>query len=157
MDIKKYEKESFSVIGKEGSTEDGGGFISRLWAESTMHLNEVAGLAKKGDSGTIVGVWGLMSDFSRSFKPWDDGFTRGLYLAGVEVINESEAPADWVKWTVPSFEYIYAKVEDTYQNTFSAILTYIENHDLSLAGAIFDYTCLEENGQQYLFAPIKRL
>ena len=157
MEINKCVKESFSVIGKEGSTDDGDGFINRLWAEGTVHLNEVAQLGKKDESGTLTGIWGLMSDFSRSYKPWEDGFKKGLYLAGIEVADGAEAPGGWVKWTVPSFEYVYAKVEDAYPETFAAILNYIQDNDLSLAGAVFDYTCLEEDGQQYIFAPIRRL
>lgn len=49
-----------------------------------------------------------MSDLSRSFQPWDDNFTKGLYLAGVEVPDDAEAPDGWVKWTVPGYEYVYA-------------------------------------------------
>ena len=98
-----------------------------------------------------------MSDFSRSFNPWEDDFTKGLYLAGVEVDDAAQAPSGWVKWTVPSFEYLYAKVNEDYQAAFAAILKHIEDNGLSLAGAIYDYTSLEEDGQQYIFAPIKRL
>ena len=31
MNVKKCFKPSFTVIGKEGSTNDGSGFIQRLW------------------------------------------------------------------------------------------------------------------------------
>ena len=44
-----------------------------------------------------------MSDLSRSFLPWEDGFTRGLYLAGVQVPPEALPPEGWVKWTLPAF------------------------------------------------------
>ena len=71
MDINKCVKDGFSVIGKEGSTDDGDGFVNRLWAEGTFHLNEVAHLAKKDDDGTMLGIWGLMRNFSRSFGPWE--------------------------------------------------------------------------------------
>lgn len=37
---------------------------------------------KKDDNGNICGIWGVMSDFSRSFQPWENGFAKGLYLAG---------------------------------------------------------------------------
>lgn len=34
----------------------------------------------------------------------------------------------------------------------------LENaNNIKLAGAVFDYNCPEENGQLYLFFPIKRL
>ncbi|WP_394854992.1 hypothetical protein [Clostridium lamae] len=36
MEINKCIKESFSVIGKEGSTNEGNGFIQRLWQEGYM-------------------------------------------------------------------------------------------------------------------------
>ncbi len=157
MEIKKYVKEAFSVIGKEGSSDDGGGFIKRLWADATIHLNEVAGLAKTDEDGSITGVWGLMSDFSRSFAPWEENFSKGLYLAGIEVNDGSEPPQGWSKWTAPSYEYLYTEVEDSYQEAFSAVLKYIEDNNLALAGALFDYTSLEEDGRQYIFAPIQRV
>jgi predicted transcriptional regulator YdeE len=157
MEITRCVRDAFSVVGKEGSTEEGDGFIKRLWAEGTVHLNEVARLAKKDADGTLFGIWGLMSDFSRSLRPWEDGFTKGLYLAGVEVEDGADAPDGWVKWTVPSFEYVCARVDAAYQETFSAVLKYIADNDLTLAGAVFDYTSLAENGLQYIYAPIRRL
>lgn len=36
-----------------------------------------------------------MSDFSRSFHPWED-FSKGLYLAGVECSDDAEAPDGWI-------------------------------------------------------------
>ena len=41
-------KESFSVIGKEGSTEDGPGFAEDLWADANSHFAEAAHLAREG-------------------------------------------------------------------------------------------------------------
>ena len=102
----KVIKESFVVIGKEGSTFDGEGFIQRLWADANSHFDEVAHLAKKDVNGHLVGIWGAMSDLSRSLKPWEDGFRKGLYLAGVECVDHAEAPDGWTKWTIPSYEYI---------------------------------------------------
>ena len=75
-------KEKFVVIGKEDSTSDGEGFIRKLWNDANGHFHEIAHLAKKNASGRIVGIWGAMTDFSRSFQPWEDGFQKGLYLAG---------------------------------------------------------------------------
>lgn len=77
-------KEAFVVIGKEGSTSEGEEFIQKLWKDANSHFSEVAHLAKKDANGKLVGIWGAMSDFSRSFQPWEDGFSKGLYLAGVE-------------------------------------------------------------------------
>lgn len=157
MNIERCIKESFSVIGKEGSTNDGSGFIEKLWNNANSNFTEVQHLAKKDCNGNILGVWGLMSDFSRTFKPWERNFTRGLYLAGVEVVDTAEVPDTWVKWTVPSFEYLYIKVDSTYKEAFSYVLNYMESNNIDLAGAVFDYNCPEENGQLYLFFPIKIL
>ena len=42
----KVIKEKFVVIGKEGSTLDGEGFIQKLWDDANSHFSEVAHLAK---------------------------------------------------------------------------------------------------------------
>lgn len=116
MKIKKCVKESFSVIGKEGSTKEGAGFMQKLW---------------------------------------EDHFTEGLYLAGVEVADEAEAPAGWVKWTIPGYEYLYVKC--TEEDIFVKVLEYMEEQGIELAGAVCDFNCPEENGQGYMFFPIWRL
>ena len=69
MKIEKIIKPAFSVIGKEGSTKDGEGFIQALWNEANAHFGEIAHLVKTDDSGAPVGVWGAMTDFSHSYKP----------------------------------------------------------------------------------------
>lgn len=71
MNMEKCIKESFAVIGKEGSTKDGPGFVQNLWADANAHFAEVAHLAKKDENGDLVGIWGAMTDFSRSFLPWE--------------------------------------------------------------------------------------
>ena len=38
MKIEKQMKASFSVIGKEGSTLDGQGFIQKLWEDANSHF-----------------------------------------------------------------------------------------------------------------------
>jgi len=154
MKMERCIKESFSVIGKEGSTNDGSGFIENLWVDANSHFNEVAELAKKDEKGNLLGVWGLMSDYSRSFKPWEDNFTKGLYLAGVEVRDDAEAPQGWVKWTVPSYEYIYVKNEGAH--TFTDVIRYLDENHIKLAGAVHDFNC-PESRQVYMFFPIRRL
>ena len=96
-----------------------------------------------------------MSDLSRSFKPWEENYTKGLYLAGVEVKDEVEAPEGWVKWTIPGYEYLYVKCED--ENVFSLVLAYMKDQNLELAGAVHDFICPEENGQPYMYFPIRKL
>lgn len=56
MEIKKCKKESFTVIGKEGSTLSGSGFIQRLWDDANSHFGEVQHLAKKDINGNVVGI-----------------------------------------------------------------------------------------------------
>lgn len=157
MNIQKCVKGSFSVIGKVGSTNDGEGFIQRLWADANSHYSEISDLAKTDDKGNPVGFWGAMSDMSNSFNPWEDGFTKGLYLAGVEVKDKEDAPDGWTKWTIPAYEYLYVKVEDEVHDTFPAMIHYIKENNLKLAGAVNDFICPEENGQLYMFFPIRRV
>ena len=154
MNANKCIKESFTVIGKEGSTRDGEGFIRRLWEDANSHFAEVKNLEKKDESGGLAGIWGAMSDFSRSFRPWEEGFTKGLYLAGVECDDEAQAPEGWTKWVVPGFEYAYVECDD--RNVFPEMLNWLEENSLSLAGAVHDFTC-PETGKQYMFFPIRRL
>jgi len=153
MKIERCEKESFVVIGKEGSTLDGADFIQKLWDDANSHFGEVQHLAKKDENRNISGIWGTMSDFSRSFQPWED-FNKGLYLAGVECNNDAEAPDGWTKWMIPGYEYIYAEREN--DNTFSEVIKYLKDNNISLAGAVHDFTC-PQTGKGYMFFPIRKL
>ena len=98
-------------------------------------------LAKKDVNGNIVGMWEVMSDLTHSFKPWDDNFRKGLYLAGVECTENAQAPADWTKWTVPGYEYIYVECENL--DTFPEVIKYMNDNDIPLVGAVHDFTCLQ--------------
>ena len=151
--MKRVEKTSFIVIGKEGSTFDGKNFIQALWDDANEHFGEVAHLAKRHEDGSLVGVWGAMSDFSCSFKPWEDGFSKGLYLAGVECMDDAEAPAGWTKWIVPSYEYLVVQNgESVFENT----IAYMKDNGFELVGAIHDYTD-PANGQGHQYFPIRRI
>lgn len=152
MKIEKTQKKSFAVIGKEGSTEDGEGFIGRLWDDANSHFEEVKHLAKKDENGNIEGIWGAMSDFSRSFKPWEEDFSKGLYLAGVECEVDAKAPEGWTKWIIPGYEYIYVEVEN--DSTFSKMIQYLKEHNLHLTGAVHDFSC-PQTAKNYMFFPIK--
>lgn len=92
MKVEKCIKSSFTVIGKEGSTNDGNEFIQNLWENANSNYSEIEHLAKKNENGKLCGVWGAMSDFSRSFNPWENNFSQGLYLAGLECVDDAEAP-----------------------------------------------------------------
>jgi hypothetical protein len=153
MNIERCTKESFAVIGKEGSTKDGEGFIQRLWEDANSHFGEVAHLAKKDGEGNLAGVWGAMSDYSHSFRPWENG-SQGLYLAGVECLDEARAPAGWTKWVIPGYEYIYVQNENS--GTFSSVISYLRENNIPLAGAVHDYNC-PQTGKAYLFFPICKL
>ena len=151
MEIEKCIKEAFVVIGKEGSTLEGQNFIQKLWADANAHFSEVQELAKKDAAGNIVGIWGAMSDLSHSFQPWEDNFSRGYYLAGVECNDNAEAPEGWTKWVVPGYEYIYVETEG--ENTFTEILEYMSINNITLVGAVHDFIC-PETGKNYMFFPI---
>ena len=85
--------------------------------------------------------------------PWEDGFTRGLYLAGVECDVAAEAPEGWTKWVIPAYEYIYAESEE---DTFPKVIQYLHDNDMNLAGAVHDFTC-PKTGKGYMFFPVKRI
>lgn len=153
MEVSRCKKDSFVIIGKEGSSLDGAGFIQKLWDDANSHFEEIQHLAKKDENGNLCGIWGAMSDFSRSFQPWE-GFSKGLYLAGAECNDDAEAPDGWVKWTIPGYEYIYAECES--DDTFLKMIKYLEDNDLSLAGAVHDFTC-PQTGKNYMFFPIGKL
>lgn len=154
MTLERVEKEAFAVIGLEGSTEEGAGFVQRLWAEANARFPEVEPLALRDESGCLLGVWGAMTDPSRSFLPWMEGFTRGLYLAGVECGMDAQPPKGWVKWLVPGFEYLRAERES--DATFVEVIGYMHERGLTLAGAAQDFTC-PGTGKNYILFPIRRL
>ena len=154
MTVERVVKEAFAVIGLEGSTEEGTGFVQRLWAEANARFPEVEPLALRDENGCLLGVWGAMTDPSRSFLPWTDGFIRGLYLAGVECALDAQPPQGWVKWIVPGFAYLRAERES--DATFAGMIGYMKENGLSLAGAAQDFTC-PATGKNYILFPIRRL
>ncbi len=152
MKIEKVIKDSFKVIGKEGSTSDGDQFIQKLWEEANSHFAEIAHFAKRDEKGNPVGIWGAMSDFTHSFKPWEN-FKNGLYLAGVECTDDAPAPEGWVKWVIPAYEYLC--VENEGKDSFSGMLQYMEERNIPLVGAVHDFTC-PETGKNYIFFPVRK-
>lgn len=149
----KLIKEKFVVIGKEGSTLDGEGFIQKLWDDANGHFHEVAHLAKRDAAGQLVGIWGAMSDLSRSFRPWEDGFSKGLYLAGVECVDTAEAPDGWTKWRIPGYEYL---VVENRKGAFEETLEQMKEEGITLVGAIHDHTD-PATGKGYLYFPIRTI
>ena len=153
MNVEIIKKETFAVIGKQGSTDDGKDFIKDLWKEANEHFLEVESLAKKDEEGKVAGIWGVMSDFSLSFKPWKD-FKKGLYLAGIECEEDKEAPKGWVKWIVPGFEYIC--IENENKDSFKNGIKYLKDNNYNLVGAVHDYYDSQTN-KNYIYYPIKKL
>lgn len=153
MKIEHCEMPSFAVIGKEGSTNDGKGFIDRLWQDANSRFSEVQHLAAKDEQGQLLGIWGAMSDMSRSFMPWENAFTTGLYLAGVQCELDKEAPEGWTKWVIPAYEYLYAECDAP--DTFLKVIRYMQENNIPLAGAVHDFTC-PETRKNFLFFPIRR-
>lgn len=146
-------KKAFVVIGKEGSTLDGEGFIQKLWDDANGHFTEVAHLAKRDENGNLVGIWGAMSDLSHSFQPWEDGFSKGLYLAGVECIDNAEAPDGWTKWVIPGYEYL---VVENHNGAFRDTIRQMQEEGIALVGAVHDYTD-PATGKGYLYFPIRKV
>lgn len=149
----KVIKKAFVVIGKEGSTLDGEGFIQKLWDDANGHFDEVAHLAKRDENGNLVGIWGAMSDLSHSFQPWEDGFSKGLYLAGVECVDNAEAPDGWTKWMIPGYEYL---VVENHDGAFGDTIKQMNEEGIALVGAVHDYTD-PATGKGYLYFPIKEV
>lgn len=154
MKIEKCIKESFSVIGKEGSTEDGFGFVQRLWEDANAHFAEVSHLARKDEKGNLVGIWGAMSDCSRMFQPWEDGFSKGLYLAGIECVDNAIPPEGWTRWEIPGFEYLC--VECDHDTVFSEMIAFLQGHHMPLAGAVQDFID-PQTGKNHMYFPVRRI
>ena len=153
MQIEKVIKPAFAVIGKEGSTEEGAGFIGRLWQSANENFPEISHLAIQNERGFPAGVWGAMSDFSRAFLPWEENFSKGLYLAGAECAMDADAPEGWTKWIIPAQEYLAVKTGET---SFPDMLRYLDENGIPLAGAVHDFTN-PETGENYQYFPIRRL
>lgn len=154
MQPERVVKEAFAVIGLEGSTAEGAGFVQRLWAEANARFPEVEPLALRDEGGRLLGVWGAMTDPERGFLPWTEGFTRGLYLAGVECPLDAEPPEGWTKWIVPGFAYL--RVERDSDASFAQMIAFMKQNGIPLAGAAQDFTC-PATGKNYILFPVRRL
>ena len=108
-----------------------------LWQAANTRFGEIEPLVKRDENGVPVGFWGAMSDFSLSFRPWENGFSEGLYLAGAEVREDAEAPADWTKWTVPGYTYLRVKAEAS--DTFPKMLCCLEENGYTVLERVRDY------------------
>ncbi len=152
--MERWMKPGFAVIGIEGSTADGAGFVERLWAEANGRFQEVAALAKNNADGSLAGVWGAMTDMCRSYAPWTENFTCGRYLAGVECRDDATPPEGWTRWDVPGFEYL--RVRNDAPDVFGRTLAAMAAEGLSLVGAVQDFTD-PSTGREYMCFPVRRL
>ncbi len=146
-------KEAFAVIGKEGNTHDGEGFIKELWKNVNQDFSQIAPYVLKDDQEKPLGIWGIMTDFSRSFYPWENNFTQGIYIAGAECAFETPQVQGFSMIHVPKFRYLC--VENNAPDVFLKSLSYLKEQDIDLVGAVQDYTD-PKSGQNYMYFPIER-
>ena len=144
-----------AIIGKEGFCTREKNTVQELWQEARSHFGEIADLGMKNADGSFVGFWGAMSDETLSFLPWTDDFTKGLYLAGLEVYEDTPVPDGWAKWVMPARRYIVTDAApERYAETFRYVIdSLIPQLGMKLAGAVCDFT-EPATGQNKLFFPV---
>ena len=145
-----------AIIGKEGLCTKEKNVVQELWQQANSNFSDIADLGMKNADGSFVGFWGAMSDETMSFMPWTDDFSRGLYLAGVEVYQDTAVPEGWVKWVMPARKYLVTEVHPkTYGTIFEYVIqSLIPELRLKLAGAVCDFT-EPATGQNKLFFPVE--
>ena len=145
-----------AVIGKAGLCTKEKNIVQDLWQQANSNFNEVASLGMKNSDGSFVGFWGAMSDETLSFMPWTDNFSRGLYLAGIEVYEDTVVPSGWVKWIMPARKYLVTEVNpENYGKIFENVINQlIPELGMKLAGAVCDFT-EPTTGQNKLFFPVE--
>lgn len=156
MTWKLIDLPEIAVIGKEGFCTEQENVVQDLWSQFQSHFGEVEPLGMREQDGSFVGFWGAMSDETMSFQPWTNHFSRGFYLAGVEVNGDAKAPEGWTKWVMPARTYLTVEVDFAhYMETFLAGLHQIPAMGLKLRGAVCDYT-RPSDGKNYLFFPVEK-
>ena len=145
-----------AIIGKEGLCTKEKNAVQDLWQQVNSNFCDIADLGMKNADGSFVGFWGAMSDETMSFMPWTDDFSRGFYLAGVEVYEDTPVPEGWVKWVMPARKYLVTEVApDNYEETFRNVINrLIPELGMKLVGAVCDFT-EPATGQNKLFFPIE--
>src|SRR5574344_703251 len=155
MKFRLIHKSAFQVIGKEGSTDEGEGFIKKLYLDLEKHFTDIEPFVKKV-KGKVEGQYGLMSDFAYKFKPWEENFTKGLYLAG-PVLSSKGLDHDikgFKVWSVKEQDYFEVELEkdDNYQEVFNHFVYYQIPFEMkTLSGAAFDYYSFSKQKQYILF------
>ena len=125
-----------AIIGKEGLCTKEKNVVHDLWHQANSNFSDIEDLGMKNADGSFVGFWGAMSDETLSFMPWTDGFSRGLYLAGVEVYEDALVPDGWVKWVMPARKYLVTEVQpENYGKIFDYVIkSLIPELGMKLAG-----------------------
>lgn len=156
MNLELVNLPEIAVIGKEGFSTDAENLAPALWQQFDAHFAEVAELGMRERDGSFVGFWGAMSDETMSFQPWTNRFTRGYYLAGIEVYGDAQPPENWTKWVLPPRTYLKAEVDmKRYMETFFHVLeAEIPRRRLKLCGAVCDHT-KPATGKHYLLFPVE--
>ena len=155
MNYENIDLPQIAIIGKEGLCTKEKNAVQDLWQQANSNFSEIAELGMKNADGSYVGYWGAMSDEKRSFLPWTEDFSRGLYLAGLEVHEDTPVPAGWVKWVMPARKYLVTEVTpDSYGEIFRSVMnSLIPELGMKLAGAVCDFT-EPATGQNKLFFPV---
>lgn len=158
MEIKIVDLSEIAIIGKEGFCTEDANIVQNLWKQANENFDEVSELGMKEKNGAFVGFWGAMSDEAMSFGPWTNNFTRGYYLAGIEVYKDTEPPEGWKKWIMPARKYLVTEVVfEHYMETFMEVLkNQIPSRNMKLSGAACDYT-EPSTGKNFIFFPVEDL
>ena len=145
-----------AIIGMEGFCTSEHNVAPELWARANAWFDAVAPLGMREKDGSYVGFWGAMSDETMSFLPWTEGFTRGFYLAGLEVNRDARPPEGWTKWVMPARTYLVVDVcPERYGEIFHDVLERVlPERKLHLAGGVCDYT-EPATGKNKLFFPVE--
>lgn len=139
---------AYSVIGREGATSDSEGFIQTLWSDANAHFVEVSALAAQP-----LTLWGAMCRMDGSLQPWEENFSKGRYLAGIEAAPGTQPPKGWAKWDFPAYEALALPMTPT---AFAEGLACLAQNGLSLVMAAQERTN-PATGETLLLFPIKLL
>ena len=71
----------------------------------------------------------------------------------MECIDNAEAPDGWIKWIIPSYEYI---VVENHNGAFEDTIKQMTEEGMSLVGAVHDYTD-PATGKGYMYFPIREI
>gem|GEM_PF-73499 len=158
MELTIRHLDEFAIIGKMGSTDESADLVKNLWSQTSSHLQEVYSIASKDKSDRLIGFWGGMSSFKKDLAAWEDNFSKGLYLAGVQAAKDASAPTGWEKWTIPSRDYAVAEVPDLakYKDTFFSYVYFLLPYNrYQLIGAAFDFNDPKDN-KNYIYFPVEK-